>query len=196
MPRARRVGGADRVDPQLLAKVASKIRISTHALDASEDRARPSAILSGVDRDLYRRRQRRRAIIAWSVAGLLLVGIALGVIFGGESHESVGIEEGAVSIFGAEMSSQQYEALHKGESQTAVVQELHNVGLQEDQVEEKKLLDLFPPPPDHSTCSYWTLSDAPGHLVRLCFSDSEDVLVQKAVAAEGEGTQRAEETLV
>ncbi|MBS1883045.1 MAG: hypothetical protein JSS97_08830 [Actinobacteria bacterium] len=149
-----------------------------------------------MDRDLYRRRQRRRAIIAWSVTGLLVVGVALGVIFGGGHRESMSIDEGAVSIFGAEMSSQQYEALHKGESQTAVLKELHDVGLQEDQVEEKKLLGLFPPRPDHSTCSYWTLSDAPGHLVRLCFSDPEGVLVQKAVAAEGESTPRAEETLV
>jgi hypothetical protein len=178
-----------------LAKVASKIHISTHTLEASEDPAVPSAILPQVDRDLYRRRQRRRALIAWSVTGLIVVGAALAVIFGGEEERTTTIEVPSTSIFGSEMTSQQYEALHKGEPQSVVVQELHNVGVQEDQVEESKLLGLFPPQPEHSTCSYWTLSDAPGHLVRLCFSGPQGVLVQKAVAAEGEGTPRAEETL-
>jgi hypothetical protein len=148
-----------------------------------------------VDRDLYRRRQRRRAIIAWSVAGLIVVVGALGVIFGGEEEGSSAIQAPSLSVFGSEMTSQQYEALHKGEPESVVLEEIHNVGLQEDQVEESKLLDLFPSRPDHSTCSYWTLSDAPGHLVRLCFSDPQSVLLQKAVAAEGEGTPRAEETL-
>lgn len=195
MPRPRRVGGADRIDPQLLAKVASKIRISGHGLEASEDRAVPSAILPLVDRDLYRRRQRRRAILAWSVAGLIVVGGVLGVIFGGEEERTTAIEVPSASIFGSAMTSQQYEALHEGETEAAVLQKLHNIGVQEDQVEEAKLLGLFPPRPDHATCSYWTLSDAPGHLVRLCFSDPQGVLLQKAVAAEGEGTPRAEEAL-
>jgi hypothetical protein len=178
-----------------LAKVASKIRVSTHGLQASEDRAVPSAILPRVDRDLYRRRQRRRALIAWSVVGLIIVGGALGAIFGGEEEGTTAIEVPSVSVFGSEMTSQQYEALHQGESEAAVLRELHNVGVQEDQVEESKLLGLFPARPDHAICSYWTLSDAPGHLVRLCFSDPAAVLLQKAVAAEGEGTPRAEETL-
>ncbi len=117
--------------------------------------------------------------------------------FTGGAHPPLdsGIEAPPLGIFGSEMTSRQYEALHKGEPETAVLLELHNVGVQEDQVEETKLLGLFPPQPDHSTCSYWTLSDAPGHLVRLCFSDPQGVLLQKAVAAEGEGTPRAEETL-
>ena len=129
------------------------------------------------------------------MAGLLIVGAGLAVIFGGEEQRTIVIEGAPTSIFGSEMTSRQFEALHNGEPQSVVVQELHNVGVQEDQVEESKLLGLFPPRPEHATCSYWTLSDAPGHLVRLCFSDPQGMLLQKAVAAEGEGTPRAEETL-
>ena len=66
-----------------------------------------------------------------------------------------------------------------------VLLNLQSVGLQEDQVEGSGLSGLFPVSPPHSTCSYWTLSDAPGHLVRLCFSDPEGVLLDKSVAVSG-----------
>jgi hypothetical protein len=185
MTRSRRVGGADRVDPQLLAKFASEIRVSTHGLEASESGRRPSAILPGVDRELYRRRQRRRAIIAWSVAGLVIAAVGLGIAFGGsESHET-SVDASSLQIFSSTMTAAQFEETHEGESRRQVVLRLHNVGLQEDQVQSSNLPSLFPTPPQHSTCSYWTLSDAPGHLVRLCFSDSKGLLLQKSVAVAG-----------
>jgi hypothetical protein len=167
-----------------LTKFASKIRVSTHGLEATEADPRPSAILPGVDRELYRRRQRRRAIVGWSTFALLVALVALAVIFGGESERST--MGPSVDLFAAEMTSEQYEAIHKGQAEAAVLTRLGNVGLQEDQVEESELLGLFPARPDHSICSYWTLSDAPGHLVRLCFSNPQSVLLQKAVAAAGE----------
>jgi hypothetical protein len=185
MPRSRRVGGADRVDPQLLAKFASKIRVSTHARDASESGRRPSAILPPVDRDLYRRRQRRRAIIAWSVAGVVIAAVALGVVFGGDEGGGTTPVGRSFQLFSSAMTSEQFEAIHKGESQSKVLLRLQSVGLQEDQVESTELPSLFPVPPRHATCSYWTLSDAPGHLVRLCFSDPQGVLLQKSVAVSG-----------
>lgn len=184
MTRPRRVGGADRIDPQLLAKFASKIRVSTHALEATEAGPRPSAILPGVDRQLYRRRQRRRAIIGWATFALLVAAVALAAIFGGGSERST--TGPSVDLFSAEMTAEQYEAIHKGQAEAAVLTRLGNVGLPEDQVEESELLGLFPAQPQHSICSYWTLSDAPGHLVRLCFSDPQAVLLQKSVAAAGE----------
>jgi hypothetical protein len=84
------------------------------------------------------------------------------------------------------MSSHQYKQLHKGEDELAVVKQLGGTGLDEDEVEEADVLHLFPPPPGGATCNFWALSDAPDHLVRLCFSESEGVLVQKAVRAPGE----------
>lgn len=185
MTRPRRIGGADRVDPQLLAKFASKIRVSTHGLEASESGRRPSAILPRVDRDLYRRRQRRRAIIAWSVAGLVIAAVGLGIAFGGtESHQTT-FDGRSFQLFSSAMTFEQFEALQKGESESQVLLQLQSVGLQEDQVESSDLPSLFPPRPPGSTCSYWTLSDAPGHLVRLCFSTPEGVLLQKSVAVSG-----------
>jgi hypothetical protein len=138
-----------------------------------------------VDRDLYRRRQRRRALIAWSVAGLLVAGVALAAILGGSERGGRTTSQATVHLFSSEMTSQQYEAIHEGESQSAVVLRLHSVGLQEEEVESSELPGLFPARPEHSKCSYWTLSDAPGHLVRLCFSEPKGVLLQKTVVASG-----------
>ncbi len=183
MPRARRVGGADRVDPQLLAKFASKIRVSTHGLDASEESRSPSAILPRVDRELYRRRQRRRAIIGWSTGALVVAGFVAAIVFGAGSETRT---TSLVDLFSSQMTSSQYEQIHKGESESLVLNRLGSVGLQEDEVEESKLLGVFPARPADSVCSYWTLSDAPGHLVRLCFSDPQGVLLQKSVAVGGQ----------
>jgi hypothetical protein len=183
--RPRRVGGADRVDPQLLAKFASKIRVSTHKGDASESGRWSSAILLRVDRDLYRRRQRRRAIIAWSSVLLALVVVGLVAVLGGsEGGQSTTVGR-PFQLFSSAMTAEQFEEIHKGETESKVLLRLQSVGLQEDEVESSELPSLFPERPRHTTCSYWTLSDAPGHLVRLCFSDPEGVLVQKSVAVSG-----------
>lgn len=146
-----------------------------------------------MDRDLYRRRQRRRAIIAWSVAGLFIAAIALGVILGATEDKST---TGAppIHLFASEMTSEQYEDIHEGESESKVLIRLHGVGLQEGEVESSELPGLFPARPAHSSCSYWTLSDAPGHLVRLCFSEPQGVLVQKSVVVAG--AEAAPRTLV
>jgi hypothetical protein len=138
-----------------------------------------------VDRDLYRRRQRRRAIIAWASVGAVVIVVGLvAILGGGESHQSTTVGR-PFQLFSSEMTSEQFEAIHQGESESKVLLRLHSVGLQEDQVESSELPALFPAAPGHSTCSYWTLSDAPGHLVRLCFSDPEGIVVDKSVAVSG-----------
>jgi hypothetical protein len=140
-----------------------------------------------VDRDLYRRRQRRRAIIAWSVLGLVVVLVGLGIAFGDEgSSRSDPAEAALVQLFSSEMTSAQYDQIHQGQSESLVLDRLGNTGLQENEA-EPELLSLFPPRPSGSTCAFWTLSDAPGHHVRLCFSDPQGVLEQKTVRAPGEG---------
>ena len=137
---------------------------------------------------LYRRRQRRRAVIAWGTLGVIVALIVLGVVFGGD-EKSAGPagSQTQIHLFTWEMSSAQYQQLHKGEDEPAVLKQLGSTGIQEDEVEQIDLLHLFPPPPRESTCNFWKLSDAPDHLVRLCFSEGEGVLLQKAVRAAGEG---------
>jgi hypothetical protein len=134
--------------------------------------------------ELYRRRQQRRAVIAWATLGIIAALVVLGILFGGSENSGSGAQ---LRIFSWEMSSAQYKQLHKGEGELAVMKELGSTGIHEDEVEEVDVLHLFPPPPSGSTCNFWKLSDAPDHLVRLCFSESEGVLVEKAVRAPGEG---------
>jgi hypothetical protein len=134
---------------------------------------------------LYRRRQRRRATIAWGTLGVVAGLIVLGIAFGGGDKSSGPVP--TIHLFTWEMSSAQYEQLHKGEDELAVLKQLGSTGIHEDEVEQIDLLHLFPPPPPGSSCSFWKLSDAPDHLVRLCFSEGEGVLLQKAVRAPGEG---------
>jgi hypothetical protein len=133
----------------------------------------------------YRRRQRRRAIIAWGTFGIVAALIALGIIFGGDDRGTSPAGP-TIHLFTYEMSSDQYKQLHDGERQLAIFKQLGSTGLPEDEVEEVDL-HLFPPPPQGASCNFWKLSDAPDHLVRLCFSKSEGVLVQKTVRAPGEG---------
>jgi hypothetical protein len=132
---------------------------------------------------LYRRRQRRRALIAWGTFGVIVVLVVLGIVLGG--GEDSGSQPEA-AVFSSKMSSTQYEHLHKGEGEPAVLKQLGSVGRQEDEVEED-VLHLFPPPPPETACNFWILSDAPDHQVRLCFSEGEGVLLQKSVRAPGEG---------
>jgi hypothetical protein len=187
--RTCRVGGADRINPQLLAKFASKIRVSTHVMEASESGRRPSAILpwevDATARQPYRRQQRRRAIVAWGTLGLVVALIVLGIVFGGDDKNSG--SQPVIHLFTWEMSSTQYKHLHRGEGELAVLKQLGSTGLHEDEVEQVDLLHLFPSPPREATCNFWKLSDAPDHLVRLCFSESQGVLLQKSVRAPGEG---------
>jgi hypothetical protein len=135
---------------------------------------------------LYRRRQRRRAIIAWSVAGLLVIAVGLVVAFGGEAEDEQVTLTSVPGLFVSEMSSSQYEQIQKGQDEATVLGEIGVPGEQESEVEDPEILQLFPPQPTGSACSFWKLSDAPEHLVRLCFSEPQRVLLQKTVAALGE----------
>ncbi|HEY2477750.1 MAG TPA: hypothetical protein VGI17_03380 [Solirubrobacterales bacterium] len=142
-----------------------------------------------MDATSYRRRQRRRAIVGWSVGFLVVAIVALGVIFGGDERHST--SEPLVHLFSWEMTSAQYEHLHKGEGEPAILKHIGTTGLAEEEVPETELLTMFPPAPPGSTCNFWKLSDAPDHLVRLCFSEVQGVLLQKAVRAPGESGAEA-----
>jgi hypothetical protein len=135
-------------------------------------------------RDRYRRGQRRRARIAWAVLGLLVVGIGLAIAFGGNDGES----SDATSVAGllpAEMSASAYTEIHKGQTEVEVLGLIGVPGQQESEV-ETELLQLLPSSPAGTSCEFWRISEAPNHLVRLCFGGTPASLEQKSVAAKGE----------
>jgi hypothetical protein len=143
-------------------------------------------------RERYRRAQRRRARIAWFVLGLLVVGIGLAIAFGGSDGES----SDATSVAGllpAEMSASAYTAIHKGQTEVEVLGLIGVPGQHESEV-ETELLQLLPSSPAGTSCEFWRISEAPNHLVRLCFGGTPASLEQKSVAAKGENT--APQTLV
>jgi hypothetical protein len=145
----------------------------------------PAGEVDATARDSYRRQQRRRALVAWGTLAVIVALIVLGIVLGGDEKSS---NPGrTIHLFTYEMTSTQYEGLHQGESELEVVKSVDSAGLHEDEIEAVDLLHLFPPPPAGSSCNFWKLSDAPDHLVRLCFSEAEGRLLQKAVRAPGEG---------
>jgi hypothetical protein len=146
-------------------------------------------------RERYRRVQRRRARIAWSVLGLLIVGVGLAIAFGGGGGESSGSGDDSVpGLLPAEMSASDYTAIHNGQSEVEVLGLIGVPGQVETEVEEPELLQLFPSSPSGTRCEFWRISEAPNHLVRLCFGGEPAALQQKSVAAKGEN--QAPRTLV
>ena len=136
-------------------------------------------------RERYRRGQRRRALIAWSVLGLVVVGVGLAVAFG-STDEGSGPDTAAVTgLLPAEMSAEAYSSIHKGQTEVEVLGLIGVPGEQESEV-EPELLDLLPSSPAGTSCQFWRISEAPNHLVRLCFGGEPASLEQKSVAAKGE----------
>jgi hypothetical protein len=138
-----------------------------------------------VDPDLYRRRQRRRAVIGWTVGFVVVAFATLAVVLGATESDSDGDGGPTIGVFSAAMTAEQYAAIREGEEEKVVDKLIGNAGMDEEEVEQE-LLALFPKQPAESKCAYWYLSDAPEHLVRLCFSTTRGVLLQKSVAAQGE----------
>ena len=136
-------------------------------------------------RERYRRGQRRRALIAWSVLGLVVVGVGLAIAFGGGGERSGPEGTSPTGRFPAEMSAGAYTAIHKGQSELEVLGLIGVPGQRETEVEEPEL-QQFPSTPAGASCRFWRISEAPNHLVRLCFGGSPASLEQKSVAAKGE----------
>jgi hypothetical protein len=135
-------------------------------------------------RDRYRRGQRRRALIAWSVFGLVVVGVGLAVTLGGGHRESSDTTTVA-GLLPAEMSASAYTAIHKGQSEVEVLGLIGVPGQSESEI-EPEYLQLLPSSPAGTSCEFWRISEAPNHVVRLCFGGTPASLEQKSVAAKGE----------
>jgi hypothetical protein len=133
---------------------------------------------------IHGRRQRRRALIAWGTAAIVVALIALGAIFGGAEDE--GRAGGHPDVFGHAMTVEQYDSLEKGLDESDFVDRLQQTGLPENQTDSRFVL-LFPPHGDDVLCSFWEISDRPGYVARVCFSDPEAKLVQKLQRSGSDG---------
>ncbi|MDX6625471.1 MAG: hypothetical protein QOE56_460 [Solirubrobacterales bacterium] len=122
----------------------------------------------------YRRQQRRRAIIAWTTAGLAVVLIVLGATFGGEEKRGTVAE---IQPFGFSMTTAQYGDLQTGLEEAEFLNRLEQTGSPEDQTPEQ-VVALFPPHEGELICSYWQIVDRAGQLARVCF-DGDGELAQK-----------------
>lgn len=132
------------------------------------------------DPDGYRRQQRRRAIIAWSTAGVAVGLIVLAAILApAEEDESIRF----VSP-GYAMTSAQYEDLEDGLDEGEFLDRLGQTGLAEAETSERFVV-LFPPHEEDVTCSFWAISDQVGRVARICFDDDGE-LVQKLERGVGE----------
>ena len=77
----------------------------------------------------YGRRQRRRAIIAWTTAALVVVLVGLGAVFGDEDERERVVE---VQPFGFSMSTTQYDDLEEGLEEGEFLNRLEQTGSPED----------------------------------------------------------------
>jgi hypothetical protein len=125
--------------------------------------------------DRYRRQQRRRAAIAWTVAALCVGLFVLAALVGGDEDQG-GHER--PSPFGYSMTTRQYVALRPGLEVQHFVNRLEQTGLPEN-LTKGRYVRLFPPHGDAVTCSYWEIADHPELVARVCFSSPEGRLVQK-----------------
>lgn len=135
--------------------------------------------LPPADPSRHRRQLRRRALIGWIGGVLVLALFVAGAIAGGDKdHDSTVLEAHSASLFDYHMSSDQFESLHTGETQSDVLSELGKVGLPESET-PVEIIALFPRHDDSVLCSYWELSDVAETAARLCFSRPEGILRQK-----------------
>lgn len=123
----------------------------------------------------HERQQRRRAIIAWTTAGLVAVLIVLGAVLGDEDERQETVVE--VQPFGFSMTTAQYGDLEAGLEEAEFLNRLEQTGSPEDQTPEQ-VVALFPAHDEDLTCSYWQIIDRAGQVARVCF-DGDDELAQK-----------------
>jgi hypothetical protein len=125
--------------------------------------------------ELYRRRQRRRALIGWgfvvaAVAAAFVLFVALRNTDVQRTHFKV--------PYGEQMTAADFGEIKAGEEDAIVLERLDQSGRPE-RLTEPYVLRLFPPPEEDVYCTYWEFSDKPQIFARLCFSTSNGELTQK-----------------
>lgn len=127
----------------------------------------------------HRQRQLRRALIGWLGGFAIVALLTVAVIAGGpEKREIVTIPTHAGGFLDYHMTAREYEGLHEGEEERAVLHELGRIGLPESET-PIPIISLFPNHRASLVCSYWQIVDAPETAARLCFTTPDGVLEQK-----------------
>ncbi len=155
----------------------------------------PSLAAQTPDPDSYRRTQRRRALIGWGSALVVVALIVLGVVLGsgdGSGDAQAEHERIARIPYGETMTAAQFEAIEAGEAEADVLEGLHATGRPEVRT-LPYVLGLFPPPSEGEFCTYWEFSDKPEIFARLCFDHANGELTSKLDgnvhgASRGQGT--------
>jgi len=143
----------------------------------------------------HRRRQLRRALIGWIGGFAALALLVVAMIAGGKREEVVIVPAHSAGFFDFHMTSAEYDGLHEGDEESAVLHELGRIGLPESET-PISIVALFPAHDDSLICSYWQIIDAPETAARLCFSRPAGRLEQKLervleTGFEGEATVKA-----
>lgn len=127
----------------------------------------------------HRRRLRRRALIGWiGGLGAIALVVVAGILGGDDERgEADSIPAHSAGLLDYHMSSEQFDHLRTGETESAVLEELGKVGLPESQT-PIEIITLFPRHDDSVLCSYWQISDSET-AARLCFSRPGAILRQK-----------------
>jgi hypothetical protein len=133
----------------------------------------------------YRRTQRRRALIGWGGALVVIALVVLGLVLGsggGSGSSSVDLRAEHARIakipYGETMTSEQFGAIEEGEGEADILEALGATGRPEAHTLPYVLV-LFPPPSESEFCTYWEFSDAPEIFARLCFAHANGELTSK-----------------
>jgi hypothetical protein len=130
---------------------------------------------SPTDPEGYRSRQRRRALIGWFGGFLAIAAFVVLLVVGGNDQQ----QRRTLKVpYGDVMTSRDYDEIHLGEGDVAVLERLVKTGRPEKLTKEFVLV-LFPPAPVDAYCVYWEFSDEPQIFARLCFAKDDGELVEK-----------------
>jgi hypothetical protein len=135
--------------------------------------------LPPVDPTRHRRQQRRRALIGWIGGVVILALVVVAGIAGGDDDNGDETSSIPVHVGGLfDITEDEFDQLHTGETEHAVLDELGKTGSPEDQT-PIEIISLFPHHNDSVDCSYWLISDRDETAARLCFSRPGGILRQK-----------------
>ena len=151
--------------------------------------------LPPADPKRHRRQQLRRALIGWLGGVCVLALFVVAAIAGGdeEGDETSSVPAHVGGLF--DMTSEQFDRLHTGETEDAVLGELGKSGSPEGQT-PIEIISLFPTHDDSVSCSYWLISDRDDTAARLCFSRPGGILRQKLERDLSEVTESESESSI